>query len=154
MCVGIDSICLLNLFDIYVVLSYYDQAEKKLRINTKGETVAAITNQKLNFHIVINKLQTIYEKAPTIEEWNKLEIKNYAEILSSAGVDWHIPCKYFNASKPEVMATSATFSGKEFLKLALLEANKNSFLLFVIGTKSRNNISEVQEQILTYSAGV
>jgi len=301
---GIDSICLLNLFDIYVVLSYYDQAEKKLRINTKGETVAAITNQKLNFHIVAEKLQTIHEKGPTVEEWNRLEIENYAKTLSFAGrayqtiqqqtgvvlptirriqkngefisqhgikdfiyradrrkrrsqtselltiqpkeqilkigkakldiilkshhglnpdieihwtpdeswfidgkivivekknnpskedikeaffrnlaiqnmkvlntdkqvhfaigitepktyticfskckffdncstVDWDIPCKYFNASKPD-------FSGKKFLKLALLEANKNSFLLFMIGTKSRNNISEVQKQILTY----
>lgn len=301
---GIDSICLLTLFDIYVVLSYYDQAEKKLRVNMKGETVAAITNQKLNFYIVIDKLQAIHEKAFTIEEWNRLEIKNYAETLSSAGrayqiiqqqtgvvlptirriqrngefisqhgiegfiyradrrkrrsqtselltiqpkekilkigkakldiilkyhhglnqdieihwtpdeswsidgnivivekkdnpskedikeaffrnlaiqnmkvlntdkqihfaigitepktdticfsrceffdncstVDWNIPCKYFNASKPD-------FSGKEFLKLALLEANKNCFFLFTIGTKGRNNISELQEQILTY----
>ena len=57
--------------------------------------------------------------------------------------DWYIPCKYFNASKPD-------FSGKEFLKIALLEANKNGFLLFLIGTKSRNDISGVQEQILIY----
>ena len=82
---GIDTIFLLTLFNVYCVLSYYDQAKKKTRVSSKGCSVDAITNQRMNFHLAQDKINHICTNNMPVNTWNAIEVGNYSSTLKAAG---------------------------------------------------------------------
>jgi len=82
---GIDTIFLLTLFNVYCVLSYYDQAKKKTRVSSKGCSVDAITNQRMNFHLAQEKINHICANNMPVNTWNAIEVGNYSSTLKAAG---------------------------------------------------------------------
>jgi hypothetical protein len=82
---GIDTIFLLTLFNVYCVLSYYNQAEKKTRISSKGYSVDAITNQRINFRLAQDKIKQICKNNISVDGWNAKEVRNYSSTLKAAG---------------------------------------------------------------------
>lgn len=70
-----DTISLMSLFDVYVVLAYYETAEKH---RSRAEK---ITNQKFNNEFVLNKIKEISNYHSSALHWNLKELKNTGQVL-------------------------------------------------------------------------
>jgi len=64
-----DTISLMSLLDVYVILAYYEKAEKHQNRENK------ITNQKFNNHLVKSKIIEIADYHSSALHWNLNEIK-------------------------------------------------------------------------------
>lgn len=74
-----DTISLMSLLDVYVIVSYYCDAEISPRNNNK------ITNQKLDNEYIINKIGEIQHYHSSALHWNLKELKdNFHKILENA----------------------------------------------------------------------
>ncbi len=65
-----DTISLMSLLDVFVVLAYYDKAEKK------GEK---ITNQQFNNEYILKKIREIKQYHSSALHWNLKELENNLE---------------------------------------------------------------------------
>ena len=65
-----DTISLMSLLDVYVILAYYEEADKHpTRVNK-------ITNQKFNNHYILSKIAEISHYHSSALHWNLKEIKD------------------------------------------------------------------------------
>jgi hypothetical protein len=72
-----DTISLMSLLDVYVILAYYDNAEKHLTRKNK------ITNQKFNNEYIVSKIKEISSYHSSALHWNLKEIQsNLSTIIS------------------------------------------------------------------------
>ncbi len=73
-----DTVSLMSLLDVYVILAYYETAEKhRSRINK-------ITNQKFNSEFVQNKIKGISNYHSSALHWNLKKLKNISQTLEKA----------------------------------------------------------------------
>ncbi len=72
-----DTIALMSLLDVYVILAYYSDADK--RITSKGK--AKITNQKFDNQYIIDKIKEIPNYHSSALHWNLKQAKNLEEIV-------------------------------------------------------------------------
>lgn len=70
-----DTISLMSLLDVYVILAYYETAEKH---RSRAEK---ITNQKFNNGFVLNKIKEISNYHSSALHWNLKELKTAAQVL-------------------------------------------------------------------------
>ena len=73
-----DTISLMSLLDVYVVLAYYETAEKHRSRTEK------ITNQKFDVLFVLNKINEISNYHSSSLHWNLKELKNISQVLEKA----------------------------------------------------------------------
>jgi hypothetical protein len=73
-----DTISLMSLLDVYVVLAYYETAEKH------RSRAGKITGQKFNNEFVLNKIREISNYHSSALHWNLKELKNIGRILEAA----------------------------------------------------------------------
>lgn len=73
-----DTVSLLNLLEVYVVLGYYDQAEKSPRRSN------SLIEQKFNNEFIAAKLKQLNRTNLSPFEWNLRELKNLKQTLESA----------------------------------------------------------------------
>lgn len=73
-----DTISLMSLLDVYVVLAYYETAEKH------RSRVDKISNQKFNTEFVLNKIGEISNYHSSALHWNLNELKGIGQILEAA----------------------------------------------------------------------
>jgi hypothetical protein len=73
-----DTVSLMSLLDVYVILAYYETAEKHRSRDGK------ITNQKFNNDFVKAKLVEIADYHSSALHWNLKELKTSAQILERA----------------------------------------------------------------------
>lgn len=73
-----DTISLMSLLDVYVILAYYETAEKHRSRSNK------ITNQKFNSEFVQNKIKGISNYHSSALHWNLKELKNISQTLEKA----------------------------------------------------------------------
>jgi VWFA-related protein len=73
-----DTISLLNLLEVYVVLGYYDRAEKSPR------RADSLVEQKFNNEYVLAKLKESNQTNLSAFEWNLRELKNIKQTLALA----------------------------------------------------------------------
>lgn len=89
-----DTVSLMSLLDVYVIISYYDQAKKSNRYRHK------ITNQRFNMEFVSQELQKLvtYQSSPL--HWNmeqvnqigqvgQMAIDAYRNISQKLGIEMH-----------------------------------------------------------------
>ncbi len=73
-----DTISLMSLLDVYVILAFYETAEKhRLR-------AGKITNQKFDNEFVLRKISEIMNYHSSALHWNLKELKTISEILQRA----------------------------------------------------------------------
>lgn len=70
-----DTISLMSLLDVYVILAYYESAEKH---RTQADK---ITNQKFNNQYVLAKIKEISNYHSSALHWNLKELKNIPQVL-------------------------------------------------------------------------
>jgi hypothetical protein len=71
-----DTISLMSLLDVYVILAYYEKAEKSKRYDNK------ITNQKFENQYVINKINEISAYHSSALHWNLRELNDsFSDII-------------------------------------------------------------------------
>ncbi|HEX8639185.1 MAG TPA: hypothetical protein VF692_14040 [Pyrinomonadaceae bacterium] len=73
-----DTISLMSLLDVYVILAYYEMAEKHRSRANK------ITNQKFNNDFVAKKINEISDYHSSALHWNLKELKGISQILEKA----------------------------------------------------------------------
>jgi len=73
-----DTISLMSLLDVYVVLAFYETAEKHRSRANK------ITNQKFNNDFVLNKINEISDYHSSALHWNLRELKSVGQVLEKA----------------------------------------------------------------------
>ena len=73
-----DTISLMSLLDVYVILAYYETAEKHRTRTGK------ITNQKFDNKFVKNKIEEIFNYHSSALHWNLKELKNISTVLEKA----------------------------------------------------------------------
>jgi hypothetical protein len=73
-----DTISLMSLLDVYVILAYYETAEKHRSRADK------ITNQKFNNQFVLDKIKEISNYHSSALHWNLKELKNISQALEKA----------------------------------------------------------------------
>lgn len=73
-----DTVSLLNLLEVYVVLGYYDQAEKSPRREH------SLVGQKFNSDFIRAKLKELTATNLSAFEWNLRELKNLKQIVQLA----------------------------------------------------------------------
>src|SRR5215213_3291275 len=89
-----DTVSLMSLLDVYVILAYYETAEKH------RSRVDKITSQKFNNKFVLNKIREISNYHSSALHWNLNELKgirqllervkeNYRKIAARAQVKFH-----------------------------------------------------------------
>ncbi len=79
-----DTIALMSLLDVYVILAYYSDADK--RITTKGK--AKITNQKFDNQYIIQKIKEIPNYHSSALHWNLKQAKNLEEIVKKVKTNY------------------------------------------------------------------
>ncbi len=83
-----DIVSMMSLLDVYVILAYYDKAEKSERYDNK------ITNQQFDNQYVLNKIQEISAYHSSALHWNLKQLKdNFADIIAK------VKSGYINISK-------------------------------------------------------
>ena len=70
-----DTISLMSLLDVYVILAYYDEAEKHPTRENK------ITNQKFDKEFIVKKIREIEEYHSSALHWNLAELSSLSSIL-------------------------------------------------------------------------
>ncbi len=70
-----DTISLMSLLDVYVILAFYENAEKH------RSRIGKITNQKFNNDFVKEKIGEIFNYHSSALHWNLEEIKNISQVL-------------------------------------------------------------------------
>ena len=70
-----DTVCLMSLLDVYVVLAYYETAEKH---RTRDEKV---TKQRFNSQFVLDKIREVSNYHSSALHWNLKELNNITQIL-------------------------------------------------------------------------
>ncbi|MDQ6789006.1 MAG: hypothetical protein M3033_19560 [Acidobacteriota bacterium] len=73
-----DTISLMSLLDVYVILAYYETAEKH------RSRAGKITNQKFNSDFVLDKIKEISNYHSSALHWNLKELKTIGQILERA----------------------------------------------------------------------
>lgn len=73
-----DTIALMSLLDVYVVFSYYDDAQKNTRYLNK------CTNQKMNEPYIRQQISTIFSYHSSALHWNMQQYANIEEIACMA----------------------------------------------------------------------
>ena len=73
-----DTISLMSLLDVYVILAYYETAEKH------RSRLGKITNQKFNNGFVLDKIREISNYHSSALHWNLKELKSSALVLNKA----------------------------------------------------------------------
>lgn len=73
-----DTISLMSLLDVYVILAYYETAEKHRSRADK------ITNQKFNNEFVLNKIKEISNYHSSALHWNLKELKTASSVLKKS----------------------------------------------------------------------
>ncbi|MHA1380565.1 MAG: hypothetical protein ACTSRG_19535 [Candidatus Helarchaeota archaeon] len=76
---GLETVAILNAFQVYVIISYYNDSEMKIY---KG--IVKPTNQSLDFEYCAEQLIEIDKNDYGVIEWNQKQVKNYANILKKA----------------------------------------------------------------------
>lgn len=71
-----DTFSLLNLLDVYVILSYYSDAAR--------DSSATLTNQKFDNKFITDKLKELQSFKGTATEWNLKELQNVSQLLEKA----------------------------------------------------------------------
>ncbi|HEX8248020.1 MAG TPA: hypothetical protein VF599_07605 [Pyrinomonadaceae bacterium] len=72
-----DTVSLMSLLDVYVILAYYETAEKH------RSRVDKITNQKFNNEFVLNKIREISNYHSSALHWNLNELKSIGQLLET-----------------------------------------------------------------------
>ena len=73
-----DTVSLMSLLDVYVILAYYDKAEKHRSRHGK------ITNQKFDNNFILGKISEISNYHSSALHWNLKELKGISQILEKA----------------------------------------------------------------------
>src|SRR5215213_6108034 len=73
-----DTVSLMSLLDVYVILAYYDTAEKH-RVRA-----GKITNQKFDNKFILSKINEISNYHSSALHWNLRELKSLSQILEKA----------------------------------------------------------------------
>lgn len=83
-----DTISLMSLLNVYVIIAYYDKAEKNIRPNTKWKN--KITKQLFNDEFIKNKIIEISEYQASALHWNlhQLDSENLVKIVNLA-ISWY-----------------------------------------------------------------
>ena len=76
---GVETIAILNSFNLYVVVTYYSDAEPEV---TKGKIT--ITNQKLAFEDIADKIREIHTSKMSPSDWNRKEVQDFPLTLAKA----------------------------------------------------------------------
>jgi hypothetical protein len=77
-----DTVSLMSLLDVYVIIAYYETAEKhRSRLNK-------ITNQKFNNQFVINKIREISNYHSSALHWNLKELKSISQVLDKVNASY------------------------------------------------------------------
>ncbi len=78
-----DTVSMMSLLDVYVILAYYDKAEKSERYDNK------ITNQQFDNQYVLDKIQEISAYHSSALHWNLKELKdNFADIIAKVKISY------------------------------------------------------------------
>ena len=76
---GLETVAILNSFNLYVIVTYYSDAEPEV---TKGKIT--ITNQKLAFEDIANKIKEIHTSKISSSNWNRKEVQDFPLTLIKA----------------------------------------------------------------------
>jgi len=79
-----DTIALMSLLDVYVILAYYSDADK--RITSKGK--AKITNQQFDNQYIIKQIKAIPNYHSSALHWNLKQAKNLEEIVKKVKINY------------------------------------------------------------------
>ncbi|OUD13104.1 hypothetical protein [Thioflexithrix psekupsensis] len=72
-----DTVSMMSLLDVYVILAFYNKAEKNENYDNK------ITNQQFNNQYILNKIQEISAYHSSALHWNLQELKdNFSDIIN------------------------------------------------------------------------
>ena len=104
-----DTISLMSLLDVYVILAYYETAEKH------RSRAGKITNQKFNNDFILNKITEISNYHSSALHWNLKELKDISQILEKAGQSYR-----------EIAAkTQVNFHSEKSLETFSFQVNEN-----------------------------
>ncbi|MCL2045568.1 MAG: hypothetical protein FWG88_04205 [Oscillospiraceae bacterium] len=73
-----DTISLMSLMDVYIILAYYDKAEKNMKYSNK------ITNQRLDVDYIRNRFNLLLSFHSNAFHWNMAKIDNVESLMNTA----------------------------------------------------------------------
>jgi hypothetical protein len=116
-----DTISLMSLLDVYVILAYYDTAEKH-RVRA-----GKITNQKFDNEFILSKINEISNYHSSALHWNLRELKNLSPILEKAReayrkISARIGVGFHNERGLEIFSDSIGEDLSEFMESSRLKA--------------------------------
>jgi len=126
-----DTISLMSLLDVYVILGYYNSAEKHKTRKDK------ITNQKFDNSFIIDKIHEIQNYHSSALHWNLKEINEKLPIIldkvkeSYSKIEEKLGCKLHN------------FNGLDTFKMKI-QSEANSFLEFSRKKAQEGQSKEIQ----------
>ncbi len=77
-----DTVSLMSLLDVYVILAYYETAEKH------RSRVGKITNQRFDNDFVVTKIEEISSYHSSALHWNLKELKSISSVLEKARISY------------------------------------------------------------------
>ncbi len=142
-----DTISLMSLLDVYVVLAYYQTAEKHRSREGK------VTNQKFDDEFVRVKIDEISNYHSSALHWNLKELKGTSNVLEKARKSYkhiadRLKVNFHNERGLEIFASSITENLSDFIDSSRLKAQSaqaREFLTFqpkeILATQTKAKIT-------------
>ncbi|TAE70589.1 MAG: hypothetical protein EAZ85_11770 [Bacteroidetes bacterium] len=117
-----DTVSMMSLLDIYVILAYYEKAEKNKNYNNK------ITNQKFDNQYVLDKIKQISAYHSSALHWNLQELNdNFSDIItkvksSYVKISKQTKVQMHNEKGIDDFATMISKSTEEFMEFSRQKA--------------------------------
>lgn len=116
-----DTVSLMSLLDVYVVLAFYEMAEKH------RSRIGKITNQKFNNDFVCAKLEEISNYHSSALHWNLKELKAISDVLEKArnaykNISEKTRVSFHNEKGMELFARNISENLSDFMKSSRLKA--------------------------------
>jgi hypothetical protein len=128
-----DTVAMMSLLDVYVILAYYDKAEK----NNKHKNKHKITKQVFDNQYVLDKIQEISAYHSSALHWNLQELKeNFSEIIakvksSYAKINKQTNVQMHNEKGIDEFAAMISKSTEEFMEFSRQKAKEAQSREFV-----------------------
>lgn len=116
-----DTVSLMSLLDVYVVLAFYETAEKH------RSRIGKVTNQKFDNDFVCAKLEEIANYHSSALHWNLKELKEISQVLEKArnsykNISENTKVSFHNEKGLELFAKNITENLSDFMESSRLKA--------------------------------
>lgn len=117
-----DTVSMMSLLDVYVILAYYEKAERNENYDNK------ITNQEFDNQYILNKIQEISAYHSSALHWNLQELNdNFSDIIakvksSYAKISKKTKVQMHSEKGIDDFATMISKSAKEFMEFSRQKA--------------------------------